>query len=155
MAKKKTTKKKASLSTAQKVGIGVGITAAAAAAAGAYFLYGDKNAKQNQKKVKSWVLKAKAEVLESLEKAEHMTQEEYEAVVDGVAMVYGKLQDVTKTELGSFEKEMKGHWDGIEKTGRPTKKVAKKATKKAAKKTVKKAVKKVTKKVARKTTKKV
>ena len=38
------------------------------AAAGTYFLYGSKDAKKNRKAVKSWALKAKAEVLEALEK---------------------------------------------------------------------------------------
>ena len=64
------TKKNAKAATKKNVGIGVGLTAAAVAAAGAYFLYGSKNAAQNRTKVKSWMLKAKAEVLEKLEQAE-------------------------------------------------------------------------------------
>jgi flagellar basal body-associated protein FliL len=63
MAQKKVMKK---MSTNTKVGIGLGLTAAAVTAAGAYFLYGSKQAPQNRKKVKGWVLKAKGEVLEAL-----------------------------------------------------------------------------------------
>ena len=62
-------KKKENHSPAEKVGLGIGLTAAAVAAAGAYFLYGSKDANKNRKTVKSWMLKAKAEVLEQLEKA--------------------------------------------------------------------------------------
>lgn len=124
------------------VGVGVGLTAAAVAAAGAYFLYGSKNAPKNRKMVKSWALKAKAEVLERLEKAQNMTEAEYNALIDSVAGVYGKMRGVTKSELAAFKKEMKGHWSRIKKSGvvKEAKKGvtrAKKAPKKAAKKTKK------------------
>jgi hypothetical protein len=72
---KKTTKiaKKAvpaqSLSDGQKIGIGVGVTAGMLAAVGGYFLYGAKDAKKNRKTVNSWMLRAKAEVLEGIENA--------------------------------------------------------------------------------------
>ena len=56
-------KKKQSVTNNQKIAAGVGLTAAAVAAAGAYFLYGSKDADKNRKTVKSWGLKAKAEVL--------------------------------------------------------------------------------------------
>ena len=79
MAQKKSTN---DLSKAQKVGIGFGLTAAAVTAAGAYFLYGSKKATQNRKKVKGWMLKAKGEVLETLEKAESITEDEYKALVE-------------------------------------------------------------------------
>ena len=77
MAKKQANSKKGELTGGEIAGIGIGITAAAAAAAGAYFLYGSKNAKKNRQKVKSWGLRAKAEALEAIEKAENMTKEEY------------------------------------------------------------------------------
>jgi hypothetical protein len=127
------------------VGVGVGLTAAAVAAASAYFLYGSKNAPKNRKMVKSWMLKAKAEVLERLEQAKEMSEEEYGALIDSVAGVYGKMSGVSKSELDAFKKEMKGHWNRIKQSGRKmTKKVAKKA-KKAVKRT-KKTAKKVAKK---------
>lgn len=149
MAKKKT-EKKIDLSTAQKVGIGVGITAAAAAAAGAYFLYGSKNAKQNRAKVKSWMLKAKAEVLETIEKAEEMTKEEYEALIETVAATYSTVKDASKVDISGFRKEMKAYWPQIAKQGKVAKKPAKKAVKKAATKAAKPAAKKAVKKEAKK-----
>lgn len=143
------------ISTATKVGIGFGLTAAAVTAAGAYFLYGSKKSSQNRKKVKGWVLKAKGEVLEALEKAESITEEEYKALVEAASGVYGTVKSATQGEVKDFKKEMNDHWATLQKS-----KVVKKvivggvasAHKKvvAAKKVVKKAV---AKKVAKKTAK--
>lgn len=142
VAKKATTKTtgKKSLSTQQKVGIGVGLTTAAVAAAGAYFLYGSKNAAKNRRTVKSWMLKAKAEVLEGLEKAQEMTEEEFKDLVEKVSKTYGTLKDASKADIAEFKKEMMDNWPKIAKEG---KKVANKVT---AKKSVKKAAKKAAKK---------
>lgn len=134
MAKKKTNgSKQDNLSTAERVSIGVGITAAAAAAAGAYFLYGSKNAKQNRQKVKSWTLKAKAEALEALEKAEKMSKAEYEDLIDRIGAAYAVVKDASKSDIATFKKEMKAYWNNIERAARPAaKKAAKKVAKRAA-----------------------
>lgn len=147
-------KKKTDLSTTQKVGIGVGLTAAAVAAAGAYFLYGSPNAAKNRKKVKSWMLKAKAEVLEKLEEAQEMSKEEYEALIDTVASTYSQFKDASKVDIAEFKKEMKQHWNGIEKNAPKKKAVAKKTTKTAAKKAPKKTAKKTAAKATKKSSKK-
>ena len=102
-----TKKSNANLSDTQKIGIGVGLTAAAVAAAGTYFLYGSKGASKNRKAVKSWALKAKAEVLEKLESAKQMSKEEYEQVIDSVIGVYGDLKQASKVDVSGFKKEMK------------------------------------------------
>ena len=144
----KNTQKK--LSGAQKIGMGVGLTAAAVAAAGAYFLYGSKEAAQNRKKVKSWALKAKADVLEALEKAEHITKEEYDALVDIVGGTYSKFKSATAGEIKDFKKEMHDHWKNIEKSGAIQK--AASAVTKVVKSSPRKSVKKATpKKAAKKT----
>lgn len=110
-------KKKTDISNAQKLGIGVGLTTAAVAAVGAYFLYGSKDAPQNRKKVKSWALKAKGEVLEALEKAEKITEEEFSTLVDGVAKTYGAVQKLSKKEMSEFKKEMADNWQDLVKSG--------------------------------------
>ncbi len=151
MAKKNS--KKSTLGTKEKVGIGVGLTAAAVAAAGAYFLAGSKNAKQNRRKVKSWMLKAKAEVLEALETAEEMTEREFNDLIEGISKTYGKVKDASQADIREFKKEMKEHWPMIVKEGKQIKdKMTGKASaaKKTVKKATKKAVKKATKKVAKK-----
>ena len=135
------------MTNAQKAGIGFGLTAAAVTAAGAYFLYGSKHAVQNRKKVKGWVLKAKGEVLEALEKAEQITEAEYKELVDTASKAYGTVKNATAGEVKDFKKEMEDHWKKLEKskavkkvvsnvikaTGKaPAKKVTPKATPKKA-----------------------
>lgn len=151
MAKKQTKKQasKKSLSAQQKVGIGVGLTATAVAAAGAYFLYGSKNAPKNRRKVKSWMFKAKAEVLEGLENAQEMTEEEFGKLVETVSKTYGKLKDASKADIAEFKKEMMENWPKIAKEGKQVAATVAKVTKKKApakKKTAKKAAKKSAKK---------
>ncbi len=143
--KKVKTTKKVDIPTNQKIGMGVGLTAAAVAAAGAYFLYGSDNAGKNRKQVKSWALKAKAEVLEQLEDAKQMTTEEYEEVIAAVAGTYASAKGATKKDLKEFATEMQDHWKKIEKIAKPKVKTASKTVKKTvtkAKAVPKKAVKK-------------
>ncbi len=142
MAQKKSSKGKG-LTDAQKVGIGVGLTATALAAVGGYFFYGSKDAAQNRRKAKSWMLKAKAEVLEGLESAKSMTQEEYEALVQNVVKGYKTAKGASARELMDFASDMRAHWKDIERatatrTAKTASKVAKKANKKAAKRGAKK-----------------
>jgi hypothetical protein len=147
------TKKKNNIemTPSQKISLGVGLTTAAVAAAGTYFLYGSKNSGKNRKMVKSWVLMAKAEVLEQLEEAKEMTQEEYLELINDVAGAYAGLKTASQVDIREFKSEMKDHWQKIEKVAK-----AKVGTvKKGAKKTVNKTAKKVAKKTApKKATKK-
>ena len=110
-------KKQSDISNAQKLGIGVGLTTAAVAAVGAYFLYGSKSASKNRKKVKSWALKAKGEVLAALEKADKITQGEFNQLVDGVVAAYAKVEKLSKNELAEFKTEMGENWNGLVKSG--------------------------------------
>ena len=135
MAKKNT--KKEGLSGGEKVGIGVALTAAAMAAAGSYFLYASPNAAKNRKKVKSWTLKAKGEVLEAMEKAGKMTAEEYQSIVDGVVAGYAQMKSASKADLKDFKDEMMQNWQKLAKQAGVTKKAAKKSAKKAVKKATK------------------
>ena len=111
---KKSGQKKTNPSTSKKVKLGIGLTAAALAVAGTYFLYGSEGAEKNRTKVRSWMLKAKAEVLEALEEAKHMTPEEYEALIERVVSSYSKLKMVTNSEVSTLKKEMREHWERIE-----------------------------------------
>lgn len=127
MAKKKT-------STGNHVLEGIAAVAAVAAAAGAVFLYATDSGKKKRKEIKSWMLKAKGEVLEKIEKAKDVNQEAYENIVDAVAKKYSKLKTVGEEEVVPFVKELKGHWSSIKKEiGASAKKAP--AKKKSAKKT--------------------
>lgn len=117
MTKKKSVRINHNLSTSQKVGIGVGLTATALAAVGGYFFYGSKDAAKNRKKAKSWMLKAKAEVLEGLEGAKHMTKEEYDDLVTKVVKGYKTAKKASAGELVEFAKNMHAHWRDIERAG--------------------------------------
>lgn len=150
MAKKVTKLTKAGeISTEQKIAAGVGLTAAAVAAAGAYFLYGSDKAAKNRKTVKSWALRAKAEVLEKLEDAKEMSADEYEELIAAVAGTYAGVKGASKKDIKEFAGEMQDHWKSIEKFAKP-KKAAVKKTAAKAKAAPKKVAKKVTKTVAKK-----
>ncbi len=143
MTQKKT---KTELTSAQKVSIGLGLTTAALTAAGAYFLYGSKQSSQNRKKVKGWVLKAKGEVLEALEKAEAITEEEYKALVEAASGAYGTAVKASAGELKDFKKEMGEHWtklqknNGVKKIVKNAKVIAKNVAHKVVAKTTAKKV---------------
>jgi hypothetical protein len=125
----KTTAKPAGPTNAQKIGVGVGLSAVAAAAVGAYFLYGSKSAPKNRKAVKSWALKAQADVLEKIENAQEMSQKEYEEIVKAVSGAYAGAKNASKKDLLEFTSEMKDHWKSIEKAAAPMKKSTKVAVK--------------------------
>jgi gas vesicle protein len=113
-------------STINNTNVQVGIAAAAvvAAAAGAYFLYGSKDAKKNRRVIKGWMLRAKGEVLEKMEKMkENVTEEAYNKIVDAVATKYGSMKDASAEEVEALSKELKSHWKNIQ--GHFTKKPAK------------------------------
>jgi len=113
-----------------------GIAGLTAAAVGAYYLYGSKNAPKNRAQVKSWMLKAKGEVLEKLEGVQDVTESAYATAIDAVAKKYKAIKEIDAVELEAFINDMKAHWSGIKKSSgkkgakKPAaKKVAKKASK--------------------------
>lgn len=107
--------------------IGAGVAGVAALAAAGYFLYGSKDGAKNRKKVHSWMLKVKADVLEGVEKMKNVTEAEYHTVVDKVAAKYKAVKSIDPKELDMMVKELRGHWKNIKKsiTATPKKKAAK------------------------------
>jgi hypothetical protein len=97
-------------------GIVAGLIGLTAAAVGAYYLYGHESAKKNRAKVKGWMLKARGEVLEELEKAGEVTESAYKSAVDTVAKKYNQLKNIDADELEAFITEMRDHWNGIKRT---------------------------------------
>lgn len=117
--------------TGKAIGIGVGVAAAAAAAAGgAYWLYGSKHSAQHRKMAKSWMLKARAEVMEAIEKLEDVDKERYFAIVNDVLKNY---TGAAPKELASMQKDFKAAWTHM--AGKTTKgKGVKKSSSKASRK---------------------
>lgn len=120
------------------VGTAVAFTAAAAAAAaGAYWLYGAKDAAKNRKMAKGWMLKARAEVVEAVEKLSDIDKETYLRIVDEVTKRYAGVAGVTSAEIARAARDLKGSWDHIrqaQKVSGATNKAKKKTAKKSAKK---------------------
>lgn len=113
MAEKKTSK-----------GIGAGLPLAAgliAGIAGTYFLYG-KNAAANKKKIKGWIIKAKGEAVEKIEKMKEMDEAAYHALIDSVVQKYGKVKGVEPAEVEELVRDLKKHWKNIMRDASPKKK---------------------------------
>jgi len=91
------------------------VAALVGAAAAGYYLYGPKGA-ANRQKVKAWSLKAKAEVLEKLEKAKDVSDKSYAETVDKVTAKYAKLKTVGDAEASKLNRELKRHWGAIKKS---------------------------------------
>lgn len=92
-------------------GIVAGLSALAAAGAfAAYLLYGSKHAKRNRAKVRGWMLKAKGEVIEKLEKAKEVNEEVVQTIIDQVMAKYAKLKNVGEKEAQRLREELQRHW---------------------------------------------
>ena len=104
--------------------VGVGIAATALVA----YLFFGPNGKKNRKAARGWMLKMKGEVVEQLEKIQHVTEPAYDKIVDAVAARYAKAKTVDKKELEELAADLKKHWKVISKGASAKKKTAKKAT---------------------------
>ena len=101
--------------------VGVGIGLAAITALGAYFLSGERGAK-NRKKVLGWTLKMKGEVLEKIESKRTIDRATYLGIVDQVAGRYAKLGTITASELQHLTVELKNAWIHLNKAAEARKK---------------------------------
>ncbi len=120
MAKRRSTKKKNSKAK-------IGLAALAVTAVAGAYLFMSKEGTKNRKKVKGWMLKAKGEVLEKVEKLEgykEVDEDKYMAVVDTVMKKYKNLKSVNSKEAITLARDLKAQWHEIAKD-------AKKKTKKA------------------------
>lgn len=125
------TKKKSSLGKLSAALVG----AVAATAAGAVYLYG-KNGSKHRKQVESWMLKARAEVMEKIEKAKQVGKADYEKMVGDVMDKYAKVKTIKNTDVKMLAKDLKAHWHEIMKEANIAGKNVKMAVKSARKKIV-------------------
>jgi len=109
------------ISTGAKAGLGI---AAIAAAAGAYYFYGSKHAPSNRKQMKGWMIKAKGELVEKMEKMKDISQASYEAAVNQITEKYGKLKDIDPQDLQAMAHDFKRHWKSISSQMKPAVKKA-------------------------------
>jgi hypothetical protein len=99
---------------ARAIGIGAGIAALAAGAAAAYFLYGPNGAK-NRKKVKTWMVQARADVLSRMEKLKEVNREAYDNIVETVAKQYQAAKKLDTKDVAQFTRELKNYWHDIQR----------------------------------------
>lgn len=98
------------LKTGAAIGLGAGLAATAVGAAlGSYLLTG-KRAAKTKRVLKSWMLKAKGELLEQLEKAGDVGENMYYDAVDQVAAKYSEMAGVAQDEVDDMAKELKKQW---------------------------------------------
>jgi len=112
---------------------GAGLAALAVAAVAGAYLFMGKEGTKNRKKVKGWMLKAKGEVLEKVEKLEgykEVDEKKYEAIVDTVMKKYKNIKSVNSKEAVTLANDLKKQWHAITKEAK--KKGGKKKTKKAS-----------------------
>ena len=126
----------------QKIAAAAGVAAAAAAAAaGAYWLYGAKDAAKHRRLAKSWMLKARAEMMDVVEKAQTIDKETYMQLAGEVAKRYAGVAGATAAESRRLVQDLKSGWAYLQaQKGPATRRVKsiKKSAKKAAKKVGKK-----------------
>lgn len=121
--------------TSSGLAVSAGLAAAAAvAAAGAYWFYGSEDAQKHRRQAKSWMLKARAEVMEAVEKMEDIDKQKYLTLVQQIMSRYSKMSGVTSAELVNMTRDLKNTWIHMEKAKKPVKKAITKAKRKASKK---------------------
>lgn len=107
------------------MGLGAGMAAVVVGAAlGSYLLTG-KRATKTKKVLKGWMLKAKGELLEQLEKAGDVGENMYYDAVDQVAAKYSKMSGVAQEEVDDMATELKKQWKLVNKGLGKVKKLAK------------------------------
>ncbi len=102
--------KKHNAHTGLKAGAGI-----AAMALGAFYLYGKASAKQ-KRAVKSWALKARAEVVDTVEKMPTINRATYDQAVKMVAKKYASAQKLGAAEAKRLERELRAGWAPVAKT---------------------------------------
>ena len=113
------------LKTGAAIGLGAGLAAAAVAAALASYLFTGPQATKTKKVLKSWMLKAKGEILAQLENMGDVGQEAYDNAVDMVAKKYSQMAGISKEEVDEMAVELKKQWKMVNKGLKQVKKLAK------------------------------
>jgi gas vesicle protein len=100
------------------LGYGLLTAGAVAAAAGAYFFYGSPNSSKNRKRVKGWMLKARGELMDQIEKHKEISEDKYYQLVDRIVGRYKNVKNATNQELKELEDDLKSSWTKIERAAK-------------------------------------
>lgn len=96
----------------------------AALSAGAYLLFGP-DGKKNQKKAKAWMVRMKADVIEKMEKVEHVTAPVYESIVNAIEKKYAAMKHLDAEEVAKEIQDLKKSWKKMTTKAKPKKKKSK------------------------------
>jgi len=96
----------------RKMQISIGIATIAAGATAAYFLAGKRGA-QNRRKLKTWMVEAKREILSRFENLNDLTEDRYRQIIDSVVQRYRGLREASPEEIAAFVRELQGSWKNI------------------------------------------
>ncbi len=102
--------------TEKKSMFGAGLIAGAgiiASIAGGYLLYGPEG-KNNRKQVKSWMIKARGDMLSEIEKMKDVSKDKYEEAVVKITSKYAKLKDVGEQDIDMLKKDLMKYWKHIQ-----------------------------------------
>ena len=93
-----------------KTGLIAGV--AAALAAGAVYFYGPEGERRRER-LRGWVLRAKGEILEKIEDAGEVTQQQYNEIIDNVMQEFEKQKSERKPQIKALREELKADWKNI------------------------------------------
>ena len=90
------------------------LAAATAAAAGAYWFFGSKDAKKHRTEIKSWMLQARADVMDAVSKLKDIDRDTYLNIVDRVMQSYATIEGGLKTpQMLALASDLRGAWTHI------------------------------------------
>lgn len=90
----------------------VALTTLAAMIAGAYF-FGSSEATKRRRLVRGWAMRAKADVLDSIERLSNVDRQTYLDAVDAVLKRYQAMKEIDAKELVALGKELRGYWKDV------------------------------------------
>lgn len=79
---------------------------------GGIYLYG-RDGTRHRDQVERWVLKAKAEILERVQKTQDMTEEQFHTVVDEVLNRYADMKEVGAERAAEVSSDFKKKWEQL------------------------------------------
>ncbi|MFZ2682291.1 MAG: hypothetical protein WAZ14_04330 [Patescibacteria group bacterium] len=92
-----------------------GLVAAGALAAtiGGLYLMSRSKKKSAAQTAQAWILRAKADVMDELQKIPHVTREAYTGIISAVLKRYENMKDVSKDELSGLKQDLEDQWKTV------------------------------------------
>ncbi|MEX0918780.1 MAG: hypothetical protein WDZ85_02315 [Candidatus Paceibacterota bacterium] len=82
------------------------------AVVGGLMLYGPKGEK-NRRLIKTWAIKAKADLIDEVEKMKNVSEDRYHLAIGRVIRKYGRMKNVSEAEAVKLGRELRRHWQSV------------------------------------------